>query len=127
MGKLIPLRNQLRPTLDGVWGPNSEEPIWTHLKQIESLSWTLPWTLASILVLQIVTYPFKLFLKSEPIDFPLKMVLCRFCLNLSLFGLGLSSKGYASNLWLSSSNFALFHWTLDLGPSSKIALIIICI
>jgi hypothetical protein len=30
----------------GFRGPNSYEPIWTHLKQIESLSWTLPWTLA---------------------------------------------------------------------------------
>jgi hypothetical protein len=42
--------------------------IWS---KIESLSWSLHWTLASILVLQIVSYPFKLFLKSESIsDFP---------------------------------------------------------
>jgi hypothetical protein len=38
-------------------------------------------------------------------------------------GLGPSSKGHhGSNLWLSSNRIALFHWTLDLEPSSKVAL-----
>ncbi len=41
---------------------------------------------------------------------------------LPLFGLGPSSKGHGANLWLSSNRIALFHWTLDLGPSSKVAL-----
>jgi hypothetical protein len=51
-------------------------------------------------------------------------VACRFSLNLPLFGLGPTSKGHASNLWLSSNRSALFHWTLDLGNSSKVALIL---
>jgi hypothetical protein len=67
-----------RPTLDGVQDQNSEEPIWTNLKQTESLNWTMPWTLACILVLQIMSSPFRsLKNKSEPIDFPSKMVQCR--------------------------------------------------
>jgi hypothetical protein len=49
---------------------------------------------------------------------------CRFSLDLPLFGLGPSSKGHRSNLWLSSNRIALFHWTLDLGSSSKVALIV---
>ncbi len=60
----------------------------------------------------------------EPIDFLSKMVACRFSLNLPLFGLGPASKGHGSNLWLSSNRSALFHWTLDLGNSSKVALIL---
>jgi hypothetical protein len=52
------------------------------------------------------------------------MVPCRFNLDLPLFGLGLSSQGHESNLWLSSNGWdgALFHWTLDLGHSSKVAI-----
>jgi hypothetical protein len=45
----------------------------------------------------------------QPIDFPSKMVPCRFSLDLPLFGLVLSSKGRGSNLWLSSNRIALFH------------------
>jgi len=38
------------------------------------------------------------------------------------FWLWPSYKDYSSNLWLSSSNrIVLFHWTLDIGPSSKVA------
>jgi hypothetical protein len=55
------------------------------------------------------------FLGSKPIDFPSKMVPCRFSLNLPIFGRGPSFKGHGSNLWLSSNRIALFHWTLDLG------------
>ncbi len=58
----------------------------------------------------------------KPVDFPSKMVLCKISLNLSLFGLGPSSKGHASNFWLSAVMIVLFHWTLDLGPESKVAL-----
>jgi hypothetical protein len=50
------------------------------------------------------------------------MVSCRFSLDLPLFGLGPSSKGHESNLWLSSNKIALFHWTLELGSSSKVDL-----
>jgi hypothetical protein len=57
----------------------------------------------------------------EPIDFPSKMVPCKFHFHLPFFGLGPSSKGHGSKLWLSSKSTALFHWTLDLGPSSKVA------
>jgi len=56
-----PCLRRLRPTLDGVQGPNSEDSIWTHLNQIESLSGSLPWTLACILVLRIMSFPFELF------------------------------------------------------------------
>jgi hypothetical protein len=92
------------------WGPGSKflEPIWTHFKQSESLSWALPWTLTCILGLQIMSSPLSSFflgLKPEPIDIPCKMVPCRFSLNLPLFG-------YGSNLWL-WNRIALFHWTLD--------------
>ncbi len=47
---------------------------------------------------------------------------CKFSLDLPFFGLGPSSKGHESKLWLSSNRTALFHWTLDLGPSSKVAM-----
>jgi len=57
------------------------------------------------------------FLGSKPIDFPTKIVPCRFSLNLSLFGLGPSSKGHGSNLWLLFNRIALFYRTLDLGLS----------
>jgi hypothetical protein len=107
--------------------------MWIHLKLIESLSWSLPWTLARILVLQIIRFFLSFFLSFffvffggsiEPIDVTSKMVPCRFSLDLPLFGLGPSSKGQRSNLWLSSNRIALFHWTLDLGSSSKVALIV---
>ncbi len=54
--------------------------------------------------------------------FPPKQVPCRFSLNLSLFGLGPSSKGLCTNLKLSTNNFVWIHWSLDLGPLSKVAL-----
>ncbi len=44
-------------TLDGVQGPNWYELIWTHLKQIESLSLAI----ACILVLQIMSSTFELY------------------------------------------------------------------
>ncbi len=45
------------------------------------------------------------------------------CFNLALFGFWPSFKGQGFHLWLSANRIALFHWTLDLGPSSKVALI----
>jgi hypothetical protein len=50
------------------------------------------------------------------------MVLCMFSLNLPLFGLESSSKSHGSNLLLPSNRIALFHWTLDLEVSTKVAL-----
>jgi len=47
---------------------------------------------------------------------------CKFSLNLPLFGLGPSSKGHVFNLQLVSNRIALYHWTLDLEPSFKVAL-----
>ncbi len=85
----------------------------------------MPWSLACILIIQITRSPFYVFFfRFEAIDFPSKMVSCRFSLDLPLFGLGPSSKGLRSNLWLSSNRIDLFHWTPDLGLSSKLALIV---
>ncbi len=60
----------------------------------------------------------------KPIDFPFKMVLCKSLASICHFlGLGpSSSKGHGYNLRLSSNRIALFHGTLELGPSSKVAL-----
>jgi len=107
----------LRPTLDG--GPGSK----FLGMNFNSLSWTLPWTLACILVLQIMSSPLSPFsFLSKPIDFPFKMMTCRFSPGFPLFGLGPSSKGYGCNLWLSSNTIALFHCTLNLGARSKVTL-----
>jgi hypothetical protein len=103
----------LRPTLDGGQGSK-----FLGMK-FNSLSWTLPW----ISVLQIMSSPLWLFFfLSKPIDFPFKMMTCRFSPGFPLFGLGPSSKGYGCNLWLSSNTIALFHWTLNLGARSKVTL-----
>jgi hypothetical protein len=48
-----------------------EEGSYTY-SQIESLSWTLPWSLACYLVLQIRSSPFNICFWSKPIDFPSK-------------------------------------------------------
>jgi hypothetical protein len=45
---------------------------------------------------------------------------CRFSLNLPLFGLGPSSKGLRTNYNLLTNKIAWIHWSLDLGPSSKV-------
>ncbi len=54
--------------------------------------------------------------------FPPKQVSCSFCLNLSFFGLGPLSKGLGTNLKLSTNKISWIHWSLDLGPSSEVAL-----
>jgi hypothetical protein len=51
------------------------------------------------------------------------MPCCRFSLNLPLFGLGPSSKGLGTNFKLSTIKIAWIHWSLDLGLSSKVALL----
>jgi hypothetical protein len=76
-------------------GPGSKflEPIWTCLKRIECLSWTLPWTLVCILVLQVMCSFVAFLFGYEPIDSPSKMVPYRFSLDLPHFCHGPSSKG----------------------------------
>jgi hypothetical protein len=63
-----------------------------------------------------------LFFDPNQLIFPPKLVPCRFSLNLPLFGLGPSSIGLGINLKLSTNKIAWIHWSLDLGPSSKVAL-----
>jgi hypothetical protein len=53
--------------------------------------------------------------------FPPEQVPCRFSLNLPLFGLGALSTGLGTNLKLLTDKIAWIHWSLHLGPSSKIA------
>ncbi len=97
----------------------------THLKQIESLSWTpsldhslhlgssKSWALLFISFFWVSTNWFSHQNFGEP---------CRFSLNLPLFGVEPSSKGHGSNLWNPSNRIALFHWTLERVSSSKLAL-----
>jgi hypothetical protein len=47
---------------------------------------------------------------------------CRCRLDLPLLGLAPSSKGCGSNLWLLANIIVIFHWTMDLRPSSKVTL-----
>jgi hypothetical protein len=85
-----------------VQGPNSKEPIWTNLKQLESLSWTMPWTLDANPSLHLGSPNHELYFEffflflllfflevggSEPIVLPSNMVPFRFSLDLLLFGL----------------------------------------
>ncbi len=73
-------------------GPGSKlvGPIWTHLKQIESFE--LDHALDPSLHLgspnHELSFELSFFFGSEPVDFPSKMVPCKFSLDLQLFGLG---------------------------------------
>jgi hypothetical protein len=67
-------------------------------------------------------FPFNIFLGPNQLIFPPKQLPCRFSFNLPLFGLGASSKGLGTNLKLSTNKITWIHWSLDLGPSSKVAL-----
>jgi hypothetical protein len=60
------------------------------------------------------------FLGSNQLIFPPEW--CHVDLASLLFGLVFSSKVHESNLWLSSNRITLFHWTLNLGSSFKVAL-----
>jgi hypothetical protein len=112
-------------------GPRSKF-VGTNLDSFET-NWTLELDLALDLSMRLGSSNHELsfwapffFWLFEPIDFPLKMVPCRFSLYLPLFGLGPSSKGQGSNLWLSLNRIAQFHWTPDLGSSSKVAFSEVC-
>jgi hypothetical protein len=119
-GSIYPL------TLNPRWRSRVQFPrnqFGTDLKQIESLSWTIPWSLASFLVLQIRSSPFStVFLGPNQLIFSPKQVPCRFSLNLPHLGLGPLSKGLGTKLKLSTNKIAWIHWSLDLGPSSKVTL-----
>jgi len=109
----------LRPTLHQ--GPGSNF-LGTNLDWFEAnwiLSWTVRWSLAWLLVLQIKNSPSSIVFWFEPIDFLSKTG--RFNFNLPLFGLGPSFKGLGTNLKLWTNKIAWIHWSLDLGPSSKVA------
>ncbi len=107
----------------GIYSPNSQEPIWTHLKQIEALNQTLPWTLACILILQIMSSLIQLFFYKGLNQLIFPPIWCHVCLVLilPLFGHEPSSKSHVSNLWLSQNRIALFHWILEGCSSSKVA------
>jgi hypothetical protein len=49
------------------------------------------------------------------------MVSCKWHLNLISIGVGSSSKGLGSNLWLLTNKNAPFRWTLDLGPRTLVS------
>jgi hypothetical protein len=95
--------------------------IWSKLNP---WVWSLPWTLALHLGSPNHKLSFwALCLGPNRLILPSKMVPCGFSHFLPLFGLGPSSIGHGSNLlWLSPNRIALFHWTLDFRPSSKVAL-----
>jgi hypothetical protein len=81
-----------------------------------------PWTLVYTLILQTMSCPFKCYFWFGPIDFPSKMMSCRLNHNLIRFGLGPLSKCLGTNLKLSTNKNVWVHWTLLLGPLSKMVL-----
>ncbi len=91
------------------------------MKQIESLSWSVPGSLAWSLVLQIRSSPFSTVFWS-PTNWFSPQNRCHISLNLPLFGLGPTSKGLGTDLKLLTYNIAWIHQSLDPGPSSKVAL-----
>ncbi len=72
------------------------------------------------LVLQSMSFPLCSFFWSGPIGFPSKMMSCK--LNHNLICLGPLSKDLGTNLKLLTKRNAQYHWTLLLGPLSKVAL-----
>jgi hypothetical protein len=115
--------SHLRPTLDeGPWS----NFLGTNLDSFEA-SWILGLDctlvlIAWFLVLQIRSSPFSTFFGLNQLIFPPKPVPCRFSLNLPLFGLGPLSKGLGTDWKLLTNMIAWIHLSLDLGPSSKVAL-----
>jgi hypothetical protein len=103
----------LGPSLEGIFSP------WGFTIHFQAhFRWG---SRVKILTSQIMSSLFSSLFWSEPIDFPFEVVLCRFSFNVPHFGLGQFSQGQGFNLWPSSNRIALFHWTLDLGCSSKVA------
>ncbi len=110
----------VRLTLDRGPGP---EFLGTNLDSFEA-NWILELdpALDSSLHLSSPNHELSLklfFLALETIDFPSKMVPCGFSLNLPLFGVGPSSKGSGSNLWLSAIRIIYFIGPRPLDPHLK--------
>jgi hypothetical protein len=87
--------------------------VWTNLDSFEA-NWILELDHAVDLSLHLGSSNHELsflvlVLGWNKLNFPQKMVPCRFNLHLPLFGLGPSRKGNGSNLWISSNKIALFH------------------
>jgi hypothetical protein len=66
-----------------------------------------------------MSFPLMSFFLFGPIGFPSKMMPCKS--QFDYFGLGPSSKGLGTNLKFLTNRNAQFHWTLFLGPLSKVA------
>jgi hypothetical protein len=119
----------LMPTLDKDTGSNF---LRTNLDWSEA-NWILEldYTLVPRLILGSLNGELSflaLFFGLTQLIFPPKQVPCRFSLNLSLFGLGPSSKSLGTNLKRLTNKIAWVHWSLDLGPLSKVALnILLCL
>jgi len=117
----VPLN--LRPTLDKGLGSNflGANLDWFEANWILELDYTLVISLILDSPNQELAL-WRLFFGLNQLIFPPKEVPCRFSLNLPLFGLGPLSKGLRTNLKLLTNKIAWIHWSLDLGPSSKVAL-----
>ncbi len=113
-----------RPTLDE--GPGSNFLVGTNYDWFEA-NWIfeLDSTLVPSLILgspnQELSFQHYFLVPTNWFS-PPKQVPCKFSLNLPLFGLGPSSKGLGTNLKLLTNKIAWINWSLDLGPSSKVAL-----
>ncbi len=77
----------------------SEKKLWKTMKNNGKTWKKQPWTLGYISILQIMSFPLSFIFGFGPIEFPCKLVPCRFHLNLASIsiGLGSSSKGLGSN------------------------------
>ncbi len=117
-----------RPTFDGV---ECSKCLGTNLDSFEA-NWILElelwgeptlasWFFKSWALSFLVEFFSCIFSGLNQLIFPPKWCHVSLASNLPLFGLEPSSKGPASNLWLSSNRImVLFHWTLDLGHLSKV-------
>jgi hypothetical protein len=84
------------------------------------------WTVAYSLVLQTLTSLLSsFFFYSDQLVFPSKIMSCKLNHNLICLGLEPLSKDLRINLKLFTNRNARFHWTMLLGPLSKVALRVI--
>jgi len=80
-----------------------------------------PWIETYTLVLQTMSSPLSLFW-FEPIGFLSKMMSCKLNHNLIYLGHEPLSKSLGTNLKLLTNKNVRFHWTILVGPLSKVAL-----
>jgi hypothetical protein len=85
-----------------------------------------PWTLTYTLVLQTMSYPLSSFFFCLDQLVPSKMMPCKLNHNLICLNLVSLSKGLGTNLKFLTNRNAQFHWTLFLGPLSKVGLSLVC-